>query len=211
MTLHGITVTDDYAWLKDANWQEVLRDPRMLDPDIRTYLEAENAYTESLLGHTGGLQKKLVAEMRGRVKEDDSSVPSPDGPYAYFRKFREGGQHEMFGRKPRDGGADEIVLDGDELAKASDYFRFGGGRHSWDHRLVAWSADVQGSEYFTIFVREWDGCRDLADRIEDTDGTAIWSKDCNSFFYVKLDDNHRPTQVWRHRLGTHAKGRCARL
>ncbi len=205
VTLHGITITDDYAWLKDANWQEVLRDPKLLNGDIRSYLEAENAYTEGLLGHTASLQKKLVAEMRGRVKEDDSSVPSPDGPYAYFRKFREGGQHEMFGRKPRGGGADEIVLDGDELAKASDYFRFGGAKHSWDHRQVAWSADVQGSEYFTIFVREWNGCRDHPDRIEDTDGSAIWSKDCKSFFYVKLDDNHRPTQVWRHRLGTDQK------
>jgi oligopeptidase B len=202
VTMHGITISDDYAWLKDANWQEVLRDPKLLDGDIRAYLEAENAYTDTLLGHTGALQKKLVREMRGRVKEDDSSVPSPDGPYAYFRKFREGGQHEMFGRKLRDGGADEIVLDGDELAKASHYFRFGGGKHSWDHRLVAWSADVQGSEYFTIFVREWDGCRDQPDRIEDTDGSAVWSKDCKSFFYVRLDDNHRPTQVWRHRLGT---------
>ena len=92
-TTHGITVVDDFAWLKDESWQEVLRDPAVLDPEIREYLEAENAYTESLLGHTGGLQKTLVAEMRGRIKEDDSSVPSPDGPYAYLRKFREGGQH----------------------------------------------------------------------------------------------------------------------
>ncbi len=115
-TTHGITVTDDYAWLKDANWQEVLRDPSILDADIRKYLEAENDYTESLLGHTAALQKTLVAEMRGRIKEDDSSVPSPDGAFAYFRKFREGGQHELFGRMPRDGGETEIVLDGDELA-----------------------------------------------------------------------------------------------
>ena len=77
-TTHGITITDDYAWLKDAKWQEVLRDPSILDADIRIYLEAENDYTESLLGHTGALQKKLVAEMRGRIKEDDSSVPAPD-------------------------------------------------------------------------------------------------------------------------------------
>src|SRR6202000_2454519 len=167
-TLHGITISDDYAWLKDANWQDVLRDPKLLEGDIRAYLEAENAYTDTLLGHTGGLQKKLVAEMRGRVKEDDSSVPSPDGPYAYFRKFLEGGEHEMFGRKPRGGGADEIVLDGDEVGNASSYSRYGGAKHSCDHRLVAWSADVQGSEYFTIFVREWDGCRDHPDRIEDT-------------------------------------------
>ena len=90
--------------------------PAILDPDIRTYLEAENDYTESLLGHTTPLQKKLVAEMRGRIKEDDSSVPSPDGPFAYFRKFREGGQHEIFARMPRDGGDATTVLDGDALA-----------------------------------------------------------------------------------------------
>ncbi len=125
-TTHGITVTDDYAWLKDANWQEVLRDPAILAPEIRTYLDAENTYTDGLLGHTGPLQKKLVAEMRGRIKEDNSSVPSPDGPFAYFRKYREGGQHELFCRQPRDGGDVHVGLDGDELAKAHDYFKFGG-------------------------------------------------------------------------------------
>jgi oligopeptidase B len=201
-TTHGITVTDDYAWLKDANWQEVLRDPAILDKDIRHYLEAENAYTESLLGHTAPLQKKLVAEMRGRIKEDDSSVPSPDGPFAYFRKFREGGQHELFGRMRRDGGEPQLVLDGDELAKAHDYFRFGGSRHSYDHKLQAWSADTKGSEYFSIRVRDWDTGRDLDDLVEETDGAVVWSADGKSFFYVKLDDNHRPMQVWRHHLGT---------
>src|ERR1700722_17864239 len=115
-TVHGISVVDDYAWLKDKNWQEVLRDRSVLDADIRDYLEAENGYTESLLGHTAALQKTLVAEMRGRIKEDDSSVPSPDGAYAYLRKFREGGQHEQFGRMPRGGGDTQIVLDGDALA-----------------------------------------------------------------------------------------------
>ncbi|WP_407177963.1 S9 family peptidase [Bradyrhizobium sp. STM 3562] len=201
-TRHGITVTDDYAWLKDPNWQEVLHDPAVLDPDIRAYLEAENSYTESLLGHTATLQKKLVAEMRGRIKEDDSSVPSPDGPYAYFRKFREGGQHEMFGRMPRDGGNEHIVLDGDALAKDHGYFKFGDSRHSWDHRLQAWSADTKGSEYFAIRIRDWQTGEDFDDLVEDTDGGMVWSADCKSLFYVKLDENHRPMQVWRHRLGT---------
>jgi oligopeptidase B len=201
-TRHGITIVDDYAWLKDPNWQEVLRDPAVLDADIRGYLEAENAYTTSLIGHTGDLQKKLVAEMRGRIKEDDSSVPSPDGPYAYLRKFREGGQHEMFGRTPREGGEIQIVLDGDALAANHEYFRFGGARHSPDHRLQAWSADIKGSEYFTIRVRDWAGGKDRGDVVEETDGAVVWSTDCESFFYVKLDENHRPMQVWRHRLGT---------
>ncbi len=201
-TTHGITVTDDYAWLKDAKWQEVLRDPGILDPDIRKYLEAENDYTESLLGHTAPLQKKLVAEMRGRIKEDDSSVPSPDGPFAYLRKFREGGQHEMFGRIPRDGGDVRIVLDGDALAANEEYFKFGSARHSPDHQLQAWTADTKGSEYFSIRVRDWATSADLDDLVEETDGGVVWSRDSRSFFYVKLDDNHRPMQVWRHRLGT---------
>src|SRR5258708_614700 len=198
----GGTIVDDYAWLKDKNWQEVLRDPSVLNADIRGYLEAENDYTESLLGHTAPLQKTLVAEMRGRIKEDDSRVPAPDGHYAYLRKFREGGQHEMFGRPPRDGGAIEIVLDGDQLAASHEYFKFGGARHSPDHRLEAWSADIRGSEYFTIRVRDWTSGADLEDIVEQTDGAVVWSADAKAFYYVKLDDNHRPMQVWRHRLGT---------
>ena len=115
--------------------------------------------------------------MRGRIKEDDSSVPSPDGPYAYFRKFREGGQHELFGRMPRDGGETEIVLDGDELAADHDYFKFGGARHSPDHRLEAWSADIKGSEYFSIRVRDWADGTDRDDLVEETDGGVVWSAD----------------------------------
>jgi oligopeptidase B len=201
-THHGITVSDDYAWLKDENWQEVLREPSVLKPDIRAYLEAENAYADAVLGHTAPLQKKLIAEMRGRIKEDDSSVPSPDGPFAYFQKYREGGEHEQIGRQPRDGGEARFIIDGDEVAKQSEYFKFGGARHSPDHKLEAWSADVRGSEYFTIRVRDWEMGKDSADIVEETDGGIVWAADSKSFFYVKLDDNHRPMQVYRHMLGT---------
>jgi oligopeptidase B len=201
-TRHGITLTDDYAWLKDARWQEVLREPSLLDADIRGYLEAENAYTETILGHTAALQAKLVAEMRGRIKEDDSSVPSPDGPFEYFQKFREGGQHEMIGRSRRDGSDTTVLLDGDALASQSSYFRFGGARHSLDHRLEAWSADVTGSEYFAIRVRDWATARDTDDLVEQTGGDVVWNADSTAFFYVKLDANHRPLQVYLHRLGT---------
>jgi len=201
-SLHGITVTDDYAWLKDENWQEVLRDPSVLKPDIRAYLEAENAYADTVLGHTAGLQQKLVAEMRARIKEDDSSVPSPDGPFAYFHKYREGGQHEQIGRQPRNGGAAHFIIDGDELAKQTDYFKFGEARHSPDHKLQAWSADVRGSEYFSIRIRDWQTGIDSADIVEETDGGIVWATDSKSFFYVRLDDNHRPMQVYCHILGT---------
>ena len=200
--LHGIAVEDDFAWLKDARWQEVLRDPSILAPDIRAYLEAENRYTEEVLAPTGALQKALVAEMRGRIKEDDSSVPTPDGPFAYLRRFRAGGQHEMIGRMPRAGGEAAIILDGDQLAKGSTYFKFGGARHSPDHLLQAWSADTRGSEYFTIRVRRWADGADLPDIIERTDGQVVWGRDATFFYYVEIDDNHRPLKVYRHLLGT---------
>lgn len=201
-TLHGVTVTDDYAWLKDEKWQEVLRDPSLLDPDIRAYLEAENAYAEERLGPTQALQKALVAEMRGRIKEDDSGVPTPDGPFAYLWKFREGGQHQQMGRTPRDGGDMQTILDGDALAKQSTYFKFGGTRHSPDHRLEAWSADLLGSEFYTVRVRRWDTGEDLPDTLSETSGSVVWGRDGSFFFYVRVDENHRPLKVYRHRLGT---------
>src|SRR4029453_3434102 len=105
--------------------QAVLRNPGLLDPDIRAYLEAENRHTEAFLAPLQGLQATLVAEMRGRIKEDDASVPQPDGPFAYLWKFRDVGQHERTGRTPRDGGAVQILLDGDALAKGVEYFDFG--------------------------------------------------------------------------------------
>ncbi len=140
--------------------------------------------------------------MRGRIKEDDSGVPTPDGPYAYTWKYRQGGQHEQIGRQPRDGGDFHTILDGDALAKASEYFKFGGTRHSPNHRLEAWSADLRGSEYFIIRVRDWATGEDLPDMIARAGGGVVWGRDSSFFLYVEKDDNHRPLKVFRHRLGT---------
>ena len=104
-TLHGVTLEDPYAWLRDDNWREAMRDPGKLAPEIRAYLEAENAYTEAATGQLQDLQKALVAEMRGRILEDDASVPVPDGDWAYYSRFREGGEHAVFCRRPRDADA----------------------------------------------------------------------------------------------------------
>src|SRR4249920_185010 len=99
--LHGVRLIDEYAWLKAENWREVMRDPLQLDPAIRAYLQAENDYCESALGATKSLQDTLFAEMKGRIKEDDSSVPQPDGPYAYYARYRQGGQHPLLCRQSR--------------------------------------------------------------------------------------------------------------
>lgn len=199
---HGITATDDYHWLRDDNWQEVMRDPSVLQPAIRAYLEAENAYTEAKLSHTQPLQDTLFEEMKGRIKEDDSSVPSPDGPYAYYTSYVKGGQHPRVCRQAREGSDEAVLLDGDALAEGKAFFQFGGLSHSPNHALMAWSADENGSEYCTLRVRDLATDEDLEDRVEDVAGGANWSADSRDLFYSKLDENHRPSKIYRHRIGT---------
>src|SRR6187402_2611623 len=108
----GRTRTDDYAWMKDDNWQQVLRDPKALKADVRAHLEAENAFTKAVLAGTEDLQAQLFAEMKGRIKEDDSSVPSPDGPWDYYSRYDLGAEHPIHARRPR-GAADgeQVLLD----------------------------------------------------------------------------------------------------
>jgi oligopeptidase B len=203
-THHGVTLTDDYAWLRAPNWQTVMREPGALDPAIRAYLEAENAHTEAVMAGTRALQDALFAEMKGRIKEDDASVPAPDGPYAYFRRYREGGQHPLLCRTPRGGGADEVLLDGDALAAGKAFFQLGGVAHAPDHRKAMWSADEAGSELYVARVRDFATGLDLSDLVPDVSGAAVWTADSSAFYYVRLDAQHRPTRVFRHRLGTAA-------
>jgi oligopeptidase B len=142
-----------------------------------------------LRSHTEPLQETLFAEMKGRIKEDDSTVPSPDGPHAYFVRYREGGQHPIACRAPRDGGPEQVLLDGDALAAGKAFFQFGGMQHSPDHRLIAWSADDNGSEYDTLRVRDAATGQDLPDTIADIEGSVVWTVDSSAFYYVRLDTN----------------------
>lgn len=201
-TNHGISCVDDYAWLRADNWQQVMRDPGVLAPEIRDYLEAENAYTEAAMADTEALRLSLFSEMRGRIKEDDSSVPSPDGPYAYAIRYHEGDEHPAIVRSNRDGSGEQTILDANILAEDKPYFRIGGSSHSPDHRLLAYAYDDQGSEYFTLRIRDVESGEDIADVIEATAGGAVWAQDGKSLFYVWVDDNHRPAKLFRHEVGT---------
>ncbi|MDG4876403.1 S9 family peptidase [Mesorhizobium sp. WSM4935] len=200
-THHGITRSDDYAWMRAENWQAVFRDPSLLDGRIRAHLEAENAYQAALMADTADLRGKLFAEMKGRIKEDDSTVPMKDGPYAYGSSFRQGGEQPRYFRTPRAGGAEEILLDGDKEAEGKAYFRLGGTDHSGDHRKLLWAFDDKGSEFFTLRVRDLASDNDLADQIPDTGGGGVWDAGDDGFFYTRLDDNHRPSKVFFHALG----------
>ncbi|MGQ0456640.1 MAG: S9 family peptidase [Hyphomicrobium sp.] len=203
---HGVTLTDDYAWLRADNWQEVMRNPAALAPDIRAYLEAENAYTQGALAPTADLQDALFKEMKARLKEDDQQVPQPHGPYEYFPRFVKGGQYAQLCRIPRGGSPDEaeVLLDGNEEATGKDYWDLGATAHSPDHRYLAYATDDKGSELYTIRVRDLATGQDLADEIPDTRGAVQWSADCRCLYYVKVDEHQRPQAIYRHTIGSPA-------
>jgi oligopeptidase B len=199
---HGVELADEYAWLRAGNWQEVMRDPGVLDPEIRAYLEGENAYAEAALADTRVLQEELFAEMKGRIKENDSTVPAPDGPFEYFTSYVTGGQYARLCRRPRGGGPDQILLDGNREAEGSAYWQLGAEAHSPDHRLLAYAVDDKGSELYSIRIRDLATGRDLPEVIHDTRGSLVWARDSATLFYVRLDEHHRPLTVYRHRVGT---------
>ncbi len=201
-TVHGITRSDPYAWLRAVNWQQVFEAPERLDPEIRAYLEAENAYFEKSFGtRHKALEGKIVAEIRGRIQEDESGIPSPDGPFAYNSRMEEGKQYPILVRTPRNGGPETVLLDCNVEA-GDGYFGFGGAEHDQIHRLLAWLADRQGSESYRITIRDLATGEDSGEVIEDAAGGVVWSADSRSFYYIEYDDSHRPYRVRLHQLGT---------
>ncbi|MFN3571982.1 MAG: S9 family peptidase [Phenylobacterium sp.] len=194
----GRTRTDDYAWMKDEAWQQVLRDPSKLRSDIREHLNAENAYTKAMLASTEALQAQMFAEMKGRIKEDDSSVPAPDGPWEYYVRYEQGAEHPIRARRPRGGEmGEEILLDEAALAKGKAYFLVGAAGHSPDHALYAWAADEQGSEYYTVRVKDLAAGEELGAPAESAYGDFTFSPDSQWLFWIWRDENARPVKVFR--------------
>jgi len=208
ITQVGRTRVDPYHWMKDDAWQEVMRDPSVLRADIREYLEAENAYTKTVMEDpTVALRDSLFQEMKGRIKEDDSSVPEIDGPYAYYSRYRQGGEYPILARRDaadafNADAPETILLDGDKMAEGKDYFSFGSIDTSPDHSVIAYSVDTQGSEFYTIAVKNIETGEDVAAPITDGYGSFEWSGDGKSIFWIHRDENARPDAVYERDLAT---------
>ena len=203
-TYHGITRTDPFAWLRDDNWQAVMKDPAALDADIRAHLEAENAYTDAVLAPTKELQETLFGEMRGRILEDDSSVPVNDGDYAWATRHVEGGEHPLLCCGPRDAEIADmrVIVDGNIESEGKDFFKIIDSEAAPTGTHLAWGYDDKGSEYFTIKLRRLADGQDETDALVDTGGSFAWSACGLYLFYIAVDENHRPHRVMRHKIGS---------
>lgn len=199
----GRSRTDEYSWLRDDNWQEVMRDPSVLRQDIRDHLEAENTYFNAVMEPTEALQERLYQEMRGRIREDDSSVPDADGDYEYFTRYREGGQYPVYARRPIDPetreplGDEEIILDGDALAEGVEYLDFGDVEHSPDHRWLAYGVDTRGSEFYEVRIVDLASGEIVSTLTDESTGDFVWANDSETLFWVWRDDNGRSKRVYR--------------
>ena len=193
---HGITISDPYHWLRDQSY------PTIDDEDVLDHLKAENAWFEARMKPQQPLVEELFAEMKARIKEDDSTVPQRRGDYLYWSEFEEGAEYRKYYRKPVAGGDDVLILDENALAEGVEYFRLGAFSVSQNGRYLAYSADTNGSERFTARIKDLETGELLPDEIPGTLSDLVWVKNDTALVYGTADDNWRVHDATMHVLGT---------
>jgi oligopeptidase B len=189
--IHRDTIVDDYFWLRDRD-----------NPEVMEYLKAENDYAEQVLAPHAELRASLFQELKARVKEDDDSVPVKKDDYYYYSRVAAGKQYAIHCRKQGDlNGPEEIILDENQLAEGKPYFSLGIFSISPNHQLLAYSEDVDGSEKYTIRIKNLETGELLPESIANTYYSLDWVNDNRTFYYTALDDNLRPYRLYRHTLG----------
>ncbi|MDA9156883.1 S9 family peptidase [Candidatus Pelagibacter sp.] len=201
---HNISWEDDYSWIHQDDILEVLKDSKKLNPEVRKYLEEENSYTDFHLSDTKNIQKKLFDEIKGRIKLDDESLPFKDFDYEYWSKTTTKGNYSIKLRKKIGTNNIEEIWNGDEEKEKLkvEYFGVGDLEVSFNDKYLGYSLDTKGSEYYTIYVRDINTKKLITNKIEETSGGITFSLDDQYIFYSKLDENHRPRKIYRHKLGT---------
>jgi oligopeptidase B len=205
---HDLTLSDEYAWVDQPNILEVLKDANKLDPEVRDFINANNKITEDYFQDVKDLQNNLFQEIKSKIKLDDTSLKFKDKKYFYWAKTEAKGNYGKKIRQLIDGSKpEEIYFDGDLEKKnyGSEYFGVGSVSISHCDNFMAYSLDLKGSEYYTIYLRDLRNGKNVQDIIENTSGGITWSLDSKSFFYSKLDKFHRPRQIFKHTIGTSIK------
>ncbi len=202
---HGIPLEDDYSWVDQSNILEVLKDPKKLNTEVKNYIEENNKITEKYFTDVKELQKNLFNEIKGKIKLDDTGLKYKDKRYYYWSKTEAKSNYGKRMRQLIDGSKpEEVFFDGDLEKKksGSEYFGVGAVNASYCDNFLAYSLDLKGSEYYTIYLRDLRTGKNEKDIIENTSGSITWSLDSKSFFYSKLDKYHRPRQIFKHIIGT---------
>ena len=201
---HNVNWEDDYSWVHQSNILEVLRDKSKLLPEVKKYLEEENAFTDYHLKDTKEFQKKLFNEIKGRIKLDDESLPYKDKKYEYWTKTTTNGNYSIKLRKKIGTEKVEEIWNGDKEKEKlnTEYFGIGDLDVSWNDKYLGYSLDLKGSEYYTIYIREISTGKFISEKIEETSGSISFSLDDKYIFYSKLDKFHRPRKIFRHKIGT---------
>ena len=200
---HNTSWEDNYSWVHQKNILEVLKDGSKLLPEVRDYLNEENKYTDFQLKDTSEIQKTLFKEIKGRIKLEDESLKYKDKAYEYWTKTTEKGNYSIKLRKKIGTENIEEIWNGDLEKKKlnTNYFGVGDLEVSYNDKYLAYSLDVKGSEYFTIYVRDIKTNTFVTEEIKDTSGSIMFSLDDKFIFYSKLDENHRPRKIFRHEIG----------
>ena len=194
---HGQSVSDDYFWLKDPGY------PNVTDEAVLSYLKEENAYFEAAMAPVRPLVDTLFSEMKGRIKEDDSSVPRRDGDWDYWWAFEKGAQYRHWLRRPTGTTeAGQVILDEVAEAEGKEYFRLGALAVSPDGTLAAWSSDTSGAERFTLRIRDLATGADIETVSNVVNGSVVWSAGSDAVAYTEVNDNWRTFRARLHALGS---------
>ncbi|HUG45390.1 MAG TPA: S9 family peptidase [Sphingomicrobium sp.] len=193
---HGQTIEDPWAWLRDQGY------PKVTDENVLGYLRQENDYFEAAMAPHRPLIDELFEEMKGRIKEDDSSVPIRDGDWLYWWKFEAGAQYRRWYRKPVSGGPDQLIFDEPAEAEGHEYFRLGALETSPDGKLLAVMTDTNGSERFTLAVRDLQTGKQLERITQVGIGSPVWTSDSSGLVFTEVNDSWRSYRARYHRLGT---------
>ncbi len=203
--IHNEELIDNYSWIKQKDWKEVILNPNKLNAQVKKYLDEENLFKENQLKDINDIEKKLFEELKSKIKNEDNSVPKKDGNYFYGYKYNKNSEYPIYYRKNTTNNSEEIILDCEKKSKTHTYFNVASISHSHDHKHVAYNIDTNGSEYFSIFIEDIQKQKLLSPEIKNTTGDIVWSLDNNYIFYVRLDQNHRPTKVFKHKIGSNSE------
>ena len=198
--IHNEDLPDNYTWIKQKNWQEVLKNPTKLNDEVANYLTEENAFVKEQLKEKEQLETEIFQELKGRIKDKDSSVPLRDGAYYYFSEYEEGSEYPSF-KRTNSTDVVETIFNAQKKSEGEKFFNLASVCHSHDHRFIAYNIDKNGSENYFLSVENLENKKILTKEIPQTTGEIIWDTDNKSIYYIGLDDNHRPNKIFKHLVG----------